>query len=61
VVLGTFMIAAAAWQHARFCRGLAESQRPTRYWMRFGVWISALVAGLGVTLAAYLLWSMSPT
>jgi putative membrane protein len=61
VLLGAFMIAASAWQHARFCRGLADTQRPMRYSMRFGVWMSVVVAALGVTLAAYLLWSMGPT
>lgn len=61
VLLGAFMISASAWQHRRFCRGLDESQVPARYSMKFGVWMSLVVAGLGVTLALYLLWSMGPS
>jgi putative membrane protein len=58
VLLGAGVIAASAWQHVRFCRGLAAAQRPTRYWLMFGVWVSAVVAGSGVALAVYLLWSI---
>jgi putative membrane protein len=60
VLLGTAMIAGSAWQHMRFARGLAEGQRPSRYWMMYVVWVSALVAGSGVALAVYLLWSIPP-
>jgi putative membrane protein len=60
VLLGAGVIAASAWQHVRFCRSLAAGQRPARYWLMFGVWVSAVVAGSGVALAVYLLWSIPP-
>jgi putative membrane protein len=60
VLLGAVVIAASAWQHMRFCRGLAALQRPARYWLSFGVWVSALVAGSGAALAVYLLCSIPP-
>jgi len=57
VLLGTLMIGAAGWQHARFCRRLPPDQRPTMYSM----WLSQAVAGvvslLCAALAAYLLLS----
>lgn len=59
VLLGAIMIATAAWQHTRFLRQLTDTQRPTRYWLTFGVWVSALVSALGVILAVYLLWSIN--
>lgn len=61
VLLGAGVIAASAWQHIRFCRSLAEAQRPRLYLLSFGAWVSAVVAALGVALAVYLLGSIPPT
>ena len=58
VLLGAFMIATAAGQHTRFIRQLTDTQRPSRYWLTFGVWVSALLSALGVALAVYLLSSI---
>ena len=58
VLLGAAMIAIAAWQHTRFCGELLPAQRPSRYWMSFGVGVSLLIATLGAALAAYLLWGV---
>ena len=60
VGLGAFMIATAAFQHARFCRRLEPAQLPRPYWLGFGVWVSVILAGLGAALAGYLLWSIPP-
>lgn len=57
VILGAVMIAAAAWQHRRFCSGLADAERPSRYWLSLGVWSSALIAAAGLALGLYLVWS----
>lgn len=58
VLLGAGVIAISAWQHVRFCRGLTQAQRPVPYWLQFGVWVAGGVAGLGLALAVYLLWSI---
>jgi putative membrane protein len=58
VLLGAGVIAGSAWQHVRFCRGLPEGQRPARYGLRYGVWVSAVVAASGLALAIYLLWNV---
>jgi putative membrane protein len=58
VLFGTTMIAAAALQHARFSRGLAEGELPPRYWSTMGIWVSAFMAAMGVVLAVYLLCSV---
>jgi putative membrane protein len=57
VILGAVMIAAAAWQHRRFCNGPAGAERPSRYWLSLGIWSSALIAAAGLALALYLVWS----
>jgi putative membrane protein len=60
VAIGALMIAVAAGQHVRFCRGLELSQRPRHYLVGMGVWMSVVLAGLGIALAGYLLWSAPP-
>lgn len=57
VLVGSTMIACAAWQQVRFCRELPVDQRPNNYWMTFSVWMSGLMAVLGTALAVYLLVS----
>jgi putative membrane protein len=61
VLLGAAVIAISAWQHASFCRTLPEAQRPARYWLSLAPLVSAVVAGSGVALAAYLLWTVPTT
>lgn len=55
VLLGTFMSAGAAWQHARFVRGLSRSELPRDYGLRFGVWTAGLTALFAAILAVWLL------
>jgi putative membrane protein len=57
VLVGSLMIGIAAWQQVQFCRDLPADQKPSRYWMNFSVWMAALIAILGTTLAIYLLAS----
>jgi uncharacterized iron-regulated membrane protein len=45
-VLGAVASAAAAWQHRRFCRSLADTERPPAYRPE-----PALALGFGVALA----------
>ena len=58
VLLGAGVIGVSAWQHVSYCRGLPANQRPPRYWLSFGPWVAAVVAGAALTLAVYLLWSI---
>lgn len=55
VLLGSAVTAAAAWQHARFCRGLNPADRPAGYSLRLGLvfaWALAYAGfGLGLFLA----------
>ena len=55
VLLGSTAIAIAAWQHAAFCRSLPTSALLQPYFMRWSVWFSAIIAAIGLALAAYLL------
>lgn len=57
VLLGSAMIAVAAWQQVQFCRDLPADQKPSRYWLMFSVWMAGLIAVLGVMLAIYLFLS----
>ena len=59
VLLGAFMIGAAAWQHTRFCRELPANERPTRYLTSLGVGMAVLITGLSLALAVYLLVSLA--
>lgn len=58
VMLGAVMIAVAAFQHKRFCNRLGPNERPRPYWMNFGVWMSILIAALGMALGGYLVSSI---
>jgi putative membrane protein len=58
VLLGATGIAFAAWQFAHFLKTLSASDRPAGYWMTMATWYSAVVAVLGLALAAYLLWGL---
>lgn len=60
VLLGTIMSAGAAWQHARFVRGLAPSELPRDYGLRFGVWTAGLLSLFAAILAVWLILG-SPT
>jgi putative membrane protein len=53
VLLGTFMIAAATWQHTQFSRTLSAAERPEHYSMTLSLWVSVLVAISGLILAVY--------
>jgi uncharacterized membrane protein YidH (DUF202 family) len=53
VGLGSLAVALAAWQHLRFCRTLAETERPHKYWMSLVVWFSLALAVLGTLIAIY--------
>jgi putative membrane protein len=57
VLLGAVMTGGAAWQYARFCRELAVSERPTRYWIGFALLMTVLITGCGLALAVYLVTS----
>lgn len=54
VVLGSLVIAGAAVQFLRFCRGLGPTERPMNYWTGFALWVSLLVAAAGLCLALFL-------
>ncbi|MFO1064210.1 MAG: DUF202 domain-containing protein [Pirellulales bacterium] len=57
VALGAVIIAAAAWQHRRFCRTLDPEQLPGQYWVGFSTWAAVGIAMLGAMLGFYLLSS----
>jgi putative membrane protein len=61
VVLGSFAIAAATIQHARFCRGLDPSFRPKSYAGRWSLWFAATLSAVGIILAIHLLIRVSET
>ncbi len=54
IVTGALIIAASAWQHHRFCRRLDDASKPAHYSMAFAIWISVIMAALGIALAVYL-------
>jgi hypothetical protein len=54
VLLGAAAMAAAAWQHIRFCRELDPSQRPRSYAPHWSVGFAAVLALAGVMLAVHL-------
>lgn len=54
IVLGTAMIAAAAWQHRQFVREFQGSFPPTRHWPKLSLLVSILIAISGAALAVYL-------
>jgi putative membrane protein len=58
VVLGTAMIALAAWQHRHFVRQFQGSFPPTRRWPTLSLVVSVLVVLSGTALAIYLWVSM---
>lgn len=55
VLLGAAVTAAAAWQHARFCRELAPADRPRSYSLRMSVWFAWTLAYAGFGLAVFLI------
>lgn len=55
VVLGSVAVAQAAWQHLRFCRTLSPTERPRGNLSNWSVVFAAVLATVGVVLAAYLL------
>ncbi|MBI1248659.1 DUF202 domain-containing protein [bacterium] len=58
VLLGAILIGVAAWQHKSFVQKMTFDQRPSNYSMQLAIWISVLVAFLGMALALYLLLSV---
>jgi putative membrane protein len=60
VVLGTMMIALAAWQHRQFVREFQGSFPPTRHWPKLSLWVAVLVSVSGAALATYLAASVVP-
>jgi putative membrane protein len=57
VVLGSLAIAIAAWQHAKFWRGLEKSYQTRPAVMRWSVVFAMLIALIGLALGAYLVVS----
>ena len=58
VLLGAFVIGAAAYQQARFARTLSSEHRPNRYSIRFSLLMASFLAVLGAALGGYLLAHM---
>jgi putative membrane protein len=58
VAIGALAIGVAAVQHGRFVATLSSSDLPPAYSRRLAVWMSVVVAVLGLVLAAYL--ALSP-
>ncbi|WP_425396532.1 YidH family protein [Aeoliella sp.] len=54
IMLGTAMIALAAWQHQHFVKEFQGSFPPTQHWPKLSLWVSILVALSGAALAVYL-------
>ena len=57
VLLGVASIAGAAVQHGRYIVTLPLADRPSNYSINGSIWLAALVATVGVALAAYLWFS----
>jgi putative membrane protein len=57
-LMASFMVAAAAVQHARFTSSLGESQKPPRYMMSLATYFAGLIALAGLLLTGYLLVSL---
>jgi putative membrane protein len=55
VILGSLAVIGAAWQHRRFCRGLAEQDRPHPYHIAWSIWFAFTLALVGFVLAGYLM------
>ena len=55
VFLGSLVIANSALQHLRFCKTLSTSELPLQYRMGSAVWVSLLIAVIGIVLSWYLL------
>ncbi len=60
VLLGSAAVGLAAWQHARFCRGLGPGERPEPSLAAWSVWFAALLSAVGVVLAGYILLRSDP-
>lgn len=57
VVLGSVAIGVAAWQHARFWRGLGANYQTNRTVMRWSVIFAVLISVIGLALGTYLVAS----
>jgi putative membrane protein len=55
VVLGVLAVGLAAIQHLRFCRTLAATEVPPKYWTSLGMWFAGMLAVLGTVMAIYLI------
>jgi putative membrane protein len=60
LLLGSAAIGLAAWQHARFCRGLGPGGRPQPNVEAWSVWFAIALVVVGVVLAGYILLQSSP-
>jgi putative membrane protein len=58
VLLGSFMIAAAAWQHTRFSKEIKPADRPANYFTGLAVGMAGLMAALSLALTVYLVVSL---
>lgn len=56
VLLGSAAIGVAAWQHARFCRGLANQRRPRHSLAVWSILFAAALSAVGMLLAGYILF-----
>jgi putative membrane protein len=54
VVLGSLAIGIAAWQHAKFWRGLGKTYQTRPVVMRWSVVFAMLISMIGLALGAYL-------
>lgn len=60
VLLGSAALAMAAWQHARFLRGLEPTARPHPYVAAWSIWYAVVLSVVGVVLAGYILTRSNP-
>lgn len=54
VLVGTAMIGASTWQHARFIATLDSAELPRQYSVKLGLVMSTMMAVAGIVLATYL-------
>ena len=56
VLLGVLLSGLSIVQYRRSVATLRPAEIPPRYWVNLSVYVSALIALLGLALAAYLIW-----
>ena len=55
ILMGAIAVAAAAWQHMRFCQKLKPDLRPNFNLLNWSVWFAATLSAVGLLLAIHLL------